>query len=211
MDNSPPIPSRRERKKLQTRRSIRDNALRLFADQGFDQTTIQDITDAADVAQRTFFLHFASKEDVLLADSIERGDAFREALAAQPPDASPLESVRGALHALLGGGGLDADELMLRARLMEEAPSVLARNLEQYTAFEQLIGADAAARLDQDPYRDTYPVLLGATVMTALRVAISLWYRQGGGGDLAQIVDNALLHLERGLADPVAVPTATAV
>ena len=193
---------RRERKKMETRRSIRDNALRLFADQGFERTTIQDITEAADVAPRTFFLHFASKEDVLLADAIERGAAFKEALAAQPADASPLESVRGALHALMSGDGVDQDELMLRARLMDEAPSVLARNLEQYTAFEQLISADAGARLGQDPYLDTYPVLLGATTMTALRVAISLWYRQGGEGDLAQIVDDALLHLERGLANP---------
>ncbi len=73
---------------------------------------------------------------------------------------------------------------MLRARLMEEAPSVLARNLEQYTAFEELISRDAAARLGQDHYRDTYPVLLGAATMTALRVAIAVWYRQGGDGDL---------------------------
>ncbi len=94
---------RRERKKLETRRSLRDNALRLFAEQGFDRTTIEDITEAADVAQRTFFLHFASKEDVLLADARERGAAFEAALAAQPADASPLASVRGALHALMGG------------------------------------------------------------------------------------------------------------
>ena len=196
---------RRERKKLETRRSLRDNALRLFADQGFERTTIEDITEAADVAQRTFFLHFASKEDVLLADARVRGAAFEAALAAQPPSASPLESVRGALHALLGGDDIDYEELMLRARLMEEAPSVLARNLEQYTAFEDLISRDAAARLGHDHYRDLYPVLLGAATMTALRVSIAVWYRQGGEGDLAQFVDDALLQLEVGLADPRAV------
>lgn len=193
---------RRERKKLETRRSLRDNALRLFADQGFDRTTIEDITEAADVAQRTFFLHFSSKEDVLLADARERGAAFAAALADQPTDATPLESVRGAMHALMGGEDIDLGELMLRARLMEEAPSVLARNLEQYTAFEDLISRDAAARLGQDHYRDTYPVLLGAATMTALRVAIAVWYRQGGEGDLARFVDKALLQLEVGLADP---------
>ncbi len=192
---------RRERKKLETRRSLRDSALRLFAEQGFDRTTIEDITEAADVAQRTFFLHFASKEDVLLADAQERGAAFAAALADQPADASPTQAARGALHALMGGA-VDHEELMLRARLMEEAPSVLARNLEQYTAFEDLISRDAAARLGQDPYRDTYPVLLGATTMTALRVAISVWYRQGGRGDLSRIVDAALSQLERGLAIP---------
>ena len=93
----------------------------------------------------------------------------------------------------------------MRARLMEEAPSVLARNLEQYTAFEDLISRDAAARLGHDSYRDTYPVLLGALTMTALRVAIAVWYRQGGEGDLAHYVGDALLQLEVGLAGP---PTA---
>ena len=211
MSDSARTLGRRERKKLETRRTIRDNALQLFAERGFERTTIQDITEAADVAQRTFFLHFASKEDVLLADAIERGVAFEQALAAQPVDASPLDAVRGALHALMGGTGVDHQELMLRARLMEEAPSVLARNLEQYTAFETLIGADAAARLGQDAYRDTYPVLLGAATMTALRVAISLWYRQGGDGDLVQIVDDALLHLELGLANPGVARAATSI
>lgn len=195
---------RRERKKLETRRSLRDNALRLFAEKGFDRTTIEDITEAADVAQRTFFLHFASKEDVLLADARERGAAFETALSEQPPTASPLESARGALHALLGGAGIGHEELMLRARLMEEAPSVLARNLEQYTAFEDLISRDAAARVGQDPYRDPYPVLLGAATMTALRVSIAVWYRQGGQGDLEQILDEALSQLEHGFATPTA-------
>ena len=201
---------RRERKKLETRRSLRDNALRLFAEKGFERTTIEDITEAADVAQRTFFLHFASKEDVLLADARARGAAFEAALSAQPPDASPLESVRGALHALLGGDDIDYEELMLRARLMEEAPSVLARNLEQYTAFEDLISRDAAARLGHDHYRDLYPVLLGAATMTALRVAIAVWYRQGGEGDLAQFVDDSLVQLQVGLADPRLVQVADA-
>lgn len=197
---------RRERKKLETRRAIRDNALRLFAERGFDRTTIEDITEAADVAQRTFFLHFASKEDVLLADAPERAAAFAAALAEQPADATAMESVRGALHALMASGDIDHDELMLRARLMEEAPSVLARNLEQYTAFEDLISLDAAARLGQDAYRDAYPVLLGAATMTALRVAIAIWYRQGGVGDLPQILDDRLRQLELGLAEPTTTP-----
>lgn len=200
MSNSSDL-GRRERKKLETRRALRDNALRLFAEQGFDRTTIESITEAADVSPRTFFLHFASKEDVLLADARERAIAFAEILAAQPGDVSPLEAVRGALSALLEQAEPDRDELMLRARLMEEAPSVLARNLEQYTTFEDLISRDAAARLGQDPRRDIYPALLGASTMTALRVAISLWYRRGGTGRLTEHVDDALHRLQVGLAD----------
>ncbi len=191
---------RRERKKLATRRALRDNALRLFAEQGFDATTVEDITEAADVAQRTFFLHYASKEDVLLADVKERTTAFEAALAEQPSDLSPMAAVRGAMHALMGEGEIDHEELMLRARLMEEAPSVLARNLEQYTAFEDLISQDTARRLGLDPRADELPVLLGACVMTAVRVAIAVWYRRGGQESLEQVVDATLTHVEAGLS-----------
>ncbi|MEN8707549.1 MAG: TetR family transcriptional regulator [Nocardioides marinisabuli] len=202
MDAAQSTIGRRERKKRETRRALRESALRLFAERGFERTTVADITEAADVAQRTFFLHFCSKEDVLLADAAERDQVFSAALAAQPDDTSPLEAVRSALRALVGEGVLDHEELMLRARLMEEAPSVLARNLEQYTGLEDLISRDAASRLGQDARLDTYPVLLGALTMTALRVAISLWYRRGGTGDLATYVDEALDELSAGLVAP---------
>lgn len=194
---------RRERKKLETRRSLRDNALRLFAERGFEGTTVEAITEAADVARRTFFLHYASKEDVLLADARERLTIFEAAVAGQPGELSPFEAVRRALHQLIEGDDLDDDELMLQARLMEEAPSVLARNLEHYTALEEIISRDAAQRLGQDPARDTYPILLAAAAMVALRVAVTVWYRHGGEVDLGRLLDDALDQLAEGLATTI--------
>src|SRR6478752_7463936 len=78
--------SRRERKKEQTRQALRREALRLFGERGFDATTIQDITEAADVAPRTFFLHFSTKEDVLLGDARDGVAAFADMLHARPAD-----------------------------------------------------------------------------------------------------------------------------
>src|SRR5690349_13346270 len=89
--------SRRERKKLQTRQALRAAALRLFAERGFDATTIQDITEAADVSPRTFFLHFSSKEDVLVGDAREGVAAFEQALGARPDGEAPFTGVRTAL------------------------------------------------------------------------------------------------------------------
>jgi AcrR family transcriptional regulator len=64
-----PTLSRRERKKLETRQSLRESALVLFHEKGFDGTTVEEITERADVAKGTFFNYFSSKE-VLLRDLV---------------------------------------------------------------------------------------------------------------------------------------------
>lgn len=196
---SVPALGRRERKKLQTREALRTSALRLFAEKGFDQTTIEDITHDADLAPRTFFLHFASKDDVLLGDSHEGAELFRDRLAAQPDDLGPLEAIRRAVAEVIVMQRISREEMMLRARLMEQAPSLMAKNLEQYTTFEALIASDVARRCGQDAQLDVAPSLLSACAMTALRVAVSVWYRRGGTGALEGCVTETFDLLAAGL------------
>ena len=75
----------RERKRARTRQAIVDAALRLFDERGFEHTTIADIAAAADIAPRTFFGYFASKEDVVFYDFEGFLDALAVALAERPP------------------------------------------------------------------------------------------------------------------------------
>ena len=84
----------RERKKEQTRRAIEDAAFRLFAERGFQATTVADIADAADVAPRTFFAYFPSKEDVLFADFDETFEALAARLRGRPPGESTFDALR---------------------------------------------------------------------------------------------------------------------
>ena len=89
----------RQRKKARTRAAIREQALRLFGDQGFDATTVEQIAAAAEVSPSTFFRYYPAKEDVLAGDGV---DALAvEAIAAQPPGLGPLAAVRAALASAL--------------------------------------------------------------------------------------------------------------
>lgn len=201
---SPAVVGRRERKKAATKELLRANALSLFADKGFDGTTILDITEASDVSQRTFFLHFDSKEDVLLAYSADRLALFGQLLAEQPVEIDPLTAVRTALLSLAEDTGVDRDELMLRSRLMTESPSVLARNLEQLNRFEQAVASDVALRTGLDPRKDPYPALFGACTMGVLRVAVTAWCEQGGQSHIEDLITQSLHQLSIGLATPLA-------
>ena len=91
----------RERKKEQTRRAIEDAAFRLFAERGFQATTVADIADAADVAPRTFFAYFPSKEDVLFADFDETFEALAARLRGRPPGESTFDALRDWITGLL--------------------------------------------------------------------------------------------------------------
>src|SRR5258708_39627591 len=87
----------RERKKVKTRAAIKQHALRLFQEQGYAATTVEQIAEAAEVSPSTFFRYFPTKEDVVLQDDFD--PLFVEAFKLQPPDLSPIQALRAAIRA----------------------------------------------------------------------------------------------------------------
>src|SRR5216684_5171722 len=108
----------RERKKARTRASIREHALRLFREQGYHKTTVEQIAAAAEVSPSTFFRYFPTKEDVVLQDDMDT--RLVEALERQPAGLDPLSAVRAAAREAFAS--LGPDEL---ARLRETAELTL--------------------------------------------------------------------------------------
>ncbi|MFI6171828.1 TetR family transcriptional regulator [Nocardia sp. NPDC051052] len=92
----PAVRGLRERKKERTRRTIREEAFRLFRTQGYTETTIEQIAAAAEVSPSTFFRYFPSKEQLVLADDLD--PLLIEAIRAQPPDIAPLTAFRNAIE-----------------------------------------------------------------------------------------------------------------
>jgi AcrR family transcriptional regulator len=104
-DPAMPAGGRRDRKKTETRQALRDAAHRLFAEKGFAKTTIDDITEAADVSRRTFFRYYDSKDDLLRVDAGDLMPVLVAALRARPADEPPLTAILAALRVLIGPDG----------------------------------------------------------------------------------------------------------
>ena len=92
---------RRSRKRLATRQGISDAATRLFFERGFDNVTIDEIAEAADVGRKTVFNHFARKEDMFFDRNEELSQTLREALGHRGVRVSPVEALRRVAHQLI--------------------------------------------------------------------------------------------------------------
>jgi len=143
--DQPPI-GLRERKKAKTRAAIQSHALRLFAEQGYAATTVDQIADAAEVSQSTFFRYFPTKEDVVLHDRYD--PLMLAAFAREPADLGPIAAMRRAMRSVFGS--LSAHEIeqeRMRGRLILTEPELRAR------ALDRTVGAlhefdDALAHLE---------------------------------------------------------------
>ncbi|MFD6159527.1 TetR family transcriptional regulator [Nocardia sp. NPDC060256] len=102
----PAVRGLRERKKERTRRTIREEAFRLFREQGYSDTTVEQIAAAADVSPSTFFRYFPTKEQLVLADDLD--PVLIEAIRAQPPGVAPLTALRNAMTDVFEGLSAEA-------------------------------------------------------------------------------------------------------
>ena len=185
----PARPGLRERKKAKTRAAIRDQALRLIREQGYEATTVEQIAEAAEVSPSTFFRYFPTKEDVVLQDDLDLLwiDAFR----AQPPGLGAIAALRTALHE--GFASLsDADMTMLRQTMdLAAIPAVRARMLDELARTTQLLASAIAERSGRAD--DDFAVLTAAGAV--LGVAMAAWFTTADD-DIQAFAD----RYERGLA-----------
>src|SRR2546429_4905035 len=122
-------PGLRERKKARTRASIREHALRLFREQGYQHTTVEQIAEAAEVSPSTFFRYYPTKEDVVLQDGLDL--VWFEALRAQPPELGPIAALRASLReAFAAIPEQDMAMLQENMALALSIPAIRARMLD---------------------------------------------------------------------------------
>lgn len=168
---------RRERKKRETRRAIRRAAVRLAHEHGVEHVTVEQISEAADIAPRTFFNYFSGKDEALIGGSEETTEELGERLLARPAAEPPLRALRAALRGseFVTGAEDRREEMLDRHRLIAENPSLLPHQLARYAELERMFARVMAQRLDVDPDRDLRPALFAATAATVLRVTLQRW------------------------------------
>jgi AcrR family transcriptional regulator len=193
-------PTRRERKKLETRQALEQAALRLFRERGYEQTTVEDIADAADVAVRTFFRYFSSKQAVLFGDFVtDRIARVRVELSARPRDEDPLESVKAVMDLLDFSSPEDEAAILARMDLMRQQPSFVTRYLEIVDQMRLAIVEFVAERTGLDPRRDMYPTLVGGACLASWDASLKVWVATGATVALRDLRIEAFDTLSAGL------------
>jgi len=193
-------PGLRERKKARTRAAIREHALRLFREQGYDATTVDQIAEAADVSPSTFFRYFPTKEDVVLQDELDV--LALGAFEAQPADLSPIAAFRAAAQqAFAALGEEELARLRETAELSMTVPELRARAMDEFSRTIAVIAQAAARRAGRDPDDFAVRVLAGAIVGVIMAATMPWqdWAAQEQGTDMLARIDAALGQLEAGL------------
>jgi AcrR family transcriptional regulator len=189
-----PKPGLRERKKAKTRQAIQDVALRLFQSQGYAETTVEQIADAAEVSPSTFFRYFPTKEDVVLYDALD--PLFIAAFRAQPAELRPVPAMRAAMREVFSSDSPEVAQQTVRAALVLEVPELRMRMLDSFIETIDLFSAVVAERIGRPADDFDVRTLVGAII----GVGISTWMQTGGdmGPDYADRYDRALDLIEAG-------------
>jgi len=183
----------RERKRTRTMRTIQSEALRLFAERGYERTTTEEIADAVAISPRTFFRYFPTKEDVVLWD--EYDPVSREMLESRPAGEPVLDSVCAISREILAQlQRRDRDRLLLRARLTAAVPALRARTWEQQALAAEGLATVLAARSGLPSDHLGTRVMAAAISATAIIVA-DAWQASGGRNDIATLFDAAATAL----------------
>lgn len=162
----------RERKREQTGRRIAESGLRLMLERGFEATTLEAIAEASEIAPRTLFHYYKSKEDILLTWQTALPDDFRTALLAQPRDQSPWQAVRGAHLELIAG--VDSGQARSVARVIRSSDRLRAANQAKFIVLEE-VGFETLRRMWPDPSREAGLRAVSMAATGALRLALELW------------------------------------
>jgi mycofactocin system transcriptional regulator len=185
-----------------THEQVARTALELFAREGFEETTMDDIAATLGIGRRTLFRYFKSKNDMVWGDFDQVLDRLRADFAALDRKLPLMEALRRAAVSSNTYPAAALPELRIRMTLITTVPALQAHSMLRYAEWRQVVAEFAAARLRRDP-ADFAPQAIGHAALAASTSAFTRWVHHPGS-DLLKLLDASYAMLAAGY-DPAAV------
>ncbi|MFC7584562.1 TetR/AcrR family transcriptional regulator [Nonomuraea antimicrobica] len=188
-----------ERKRARTKQAIQQHALRLFGEQGYHATTVEQVAAAADLAPSTVFRYFPKHDLVVIEDHLTLIRPFIAPFRDQPAELGVVDALHNAVRTAFadtGAGRQEHVDMQNRARLVVSIPEVWAANMGGMTTIMRVMSELFAERAGRD---STDPEILCLTRMLCGSMTVA-WLTAGSGGefDLPAILEDTVAHLKTG-------------
>lgn len=173
----------REHKRRETHRRLTETGLKLFAENGYEATTLDAIAEASGIARRTFFHYFRSKEEIILAWQSAMPDRLRAEILKQGVVASPIATCQAALIAL--SEDMEPQVAVMIGRIVQSTEQLRASNQAKFLQME-LAGYEALRELWPEEGRQVGLRLAAMLLVGAMRLSIDVWVAEEGQRPLAE-------------------------
>ena len=193
------ITDRRAARRAQTERALREAALDLAEERGFDGFTVDEVAARAGVSPRTFFNYFPTKEAAVLADPRPVMEAMITAMA-ERPDEPLIDGIRAAITAFLSVSTADGRNIRRELALIEGQPSLRIALLSHYCAYERSLGRAIAERMGTTVEDDPLPLVVAAAAVGVARIVLVRWSWTSEPAPSAADVDETLARMGAVLA-----------
>lgn len=187
-------PGLRERMRATVRKEVVEVALRLFSEQGFDGTTVDQIAGEVGLSRASLFRYFGTKEDMVLQGLEETGRQIADAFAARPDTERPWEALRRAFDVLIQANEQAPEQALSYLRMLQETPSLRARHSEKQLSWQAMLEPEIGRRLgvSADQPEEVGPNALSGAALACLDAAATGWVACGGTVPLAVLLDRAM-------------------
>jgi mycofactocin system transcriptional regulator len=179
-----------------SREALERAAFALFEARGFDQTSVDDIADAAGIGRRTFFRYFPSKNDLVWGDFDQQLLLMRAALDASDPALPLMEAIRRSVVNFNRIAPGNEEGHRRRMHMILGVPTLIANSTLRFASWRAEIARFAAQRRNEQP-DDLVPAVIGYSALGASIAAYEQWLKSSDA-DLGALLDDAFRQLAAG-------------
>ncbi|MFE9327569.1 TetR/AcrR family transcriptional regulator [Nocardia sp. NPDC052278] len=186
--------SLRERTRQAVTAQLTEVAMTLFTQQGYDETTIEEVAQAAGLSKRSFFRYFASKEDVVLHNQEAIGKELADALAARPVTESPWQSLRRAFDLITDRMDAEPERSIIRLRMMNETRSLMGSYTARRAQWRDLLVPHLLPHLDPQgrDENDLRAIAIAGSALACYEAVQQMWLTLEGSVPMSTLLDEAM-------------------